>query len=51
VLTSTDVMGQIDKNTIAANAVRSAWGYRTQATSFQNEALHEACGRRARSAR
>jgi hypothetical protein len=39
VLTSTDVMGEIDKNTIAANAVRRAWGYRTQAVNFQNDAL------------
>lgn len=39
VLTSTDTMGQIDANTIAANAVRSAWGYRTQATNYQNQAL------------
>lgn len=39
ILTSTDTMGEIDANTIAANAVRSAFGYRTQATNFQNEAL------------
>ncbi|AQW29128.1 hypothetical protein JK151_08855 [Ralstonia syzygii subsp. celebesensis] len=39
VLTSTDVMGGIDANTIAANAVRAAFGYRTQATNFQNDAL------------
>ncbi|WP_186425096.1 virion core protein, T7 gp14 family [Cupriavidus metallidurans] len=39
VLTSTDTMGEIDANTIAANAVRSAFGYRTQATNFQNDAL------------
>ena len=39
VLTSTDVMGEIDANTIQANAVRQAWGYRTQATSYQNDAL------------
>lgn len=38
-LTSTDVLGAIDKNTIAANAVRSAWGYRTQATNYKNDAL------------
>lgn len=31
VLTSTDVLGEIDANTIEANAVRSAWGYRTEA--------------------
>lgn len=39
VLTSTDVMGAIDSNTIAANAVRSAWGYRTQATNDSNAGL------------
>jgi hypothetical protein len=38
-LTSTDVMGEIDANTIAANAVRSAWGYRTQAVNYTNEAV------------
>lgn len=39
VLTSTDVMGEIDHNTIAANAIRSAWGYRAQATNYRNEAV------------
>lgn len=39
VLTTTDVMGEIDANTIAANAVRAAWGYRTQGTNMANEAL------------
>jgi len=39
ILTTTDAMGEIDANTIAANAVRSAFGYRTQATNFQNDAL------------
>lgn len=39
VLTSTDVMKEIDANTTTANAVRSAWGYRTQGTNYQNEAL------------
>lgn len=39
ILTTTDTMGDIDANTIAANAVRSAFGYRTQATNFQNDAL------------
>ena len=38
VLTDSDVMGQIDRNTIAANAVRQAWGYRTQAVNLQNDA-------------
>lgn len=36
---STDIMKEIDKNTIEANAVRSAWGYRTQASNMQNDAL------------
>jgi hypothetical protein len=39
VLTSTDIAKENDINTITANAVRSAWGYRTQATNFQNDAL------------
>ncbi len=39
VLASTDIMKEVDKNTIQANAVRSAWGYRMQGTNFQNEAL------------
>lgn len=39
VLASTDIMGEIDKNTIAANAVRAAWGYRTQATNLSNDAM------------
>lgn len=37
-IASTDLMGKIDANTVHANAVRSAWGYRTQATNFENEA-------------
>ncbi len=39
ILTSTDYMGEVDANTIAANAVRQAWGYRTQGMNYQNEAL------------
>jgi hypothetical protein len=35
---STDIMKEIDKNTAHANAVRSAWGYRTQGMNYQNEA-------------
>lgn len=38
VLTSTDVMGEIDKNTIAANALRSAWGYRMEGVNSRNSA-------------
>lgn len=33
VTASTDLMKEIDKNTIEANAVRNAWGYRTQGTA------------------
>lgn len=39
VLSSTDLMKQIDANTANANAVRSAWGYRVQETNFRNDAL------------
>lgn len=39
VLSSTEVMGQIDKNTALANSVKSAWGYRMQGVSAQNDAL------------
>lgn len=39
VLTSTDVMGEIDANTVAANAARAAWGYRVQGMNYQNEAI------------
>jgi hypothetical protein len=39
VLTTTDVMGEIDANQIRTNAIRSAWGYRTQEVNFENEAL------------
>lgn len=39
ILTTTDTMGEIDANTINANAARAAWGYRTQATNYKNEAL------------
>lgn len=33
ILTSTDYMGEIDANTIELNAIRAAWGYRTQSTN------------------
>jgi len=39
ILSTTDVMGEIDANTVAANAVQAAWGYRTQAQNLKNEAL------------
>jgi hypothetical protein len=36
---STDLMKEIDVNTLTANAVQSAWGYRTQGTNFTNEGI------------
>lgn len=39
VQTGTDMMKEIDRNTAEANAIRSAWGYRTQATNMKNDAL------------
>jgi len=38
ILTTTDVMGEIDKNTAETNAIRQAWGYRTSASNFASEA-------------
>jgi hypothetical protein len=38
VLTSTDVMGEIDAKTVQVNAVRAAWGYRTQGVNSENTA-------------
>jgi hypothetical protein len=35
---STDIMKTIDANTAHANAVMSAWGYRTQGVNYQNQA-------------
>ena len=39
ILTSTDFMGEVDATTIQANAVRSAWGQRTQSVNYKNQAL------------
>lgn len=39
VLASTEILKEVDKNTITANAVRDAWGFRLQGTNYQNEAL------------
>lgn len=36
---STDIMKEIDMATVESNAVRNAFGYRTQAMNFENEAL------------
>lgn len=35
---STDLMKEIDVGTIKTNAVRTAWGHRTQAVNYQNQA-------------
>lgn len=38
ILTTTDYMGEVDANTVAANAISQAWGYRAQATNFATDA-------------
>lgn len=38
VLTSTDLLGEIDANTIESNAIQAAWGYRTQASQARSQA-------------
>lgn len=38
VLASTDYIGEVDANEIRANAVKAAWGYRTQAANSLNSA-------------
>ena len=43
-LTSTDVLGEVDANTIHANAVRAAFGYRTQALNYTNDAAMRRAG-------
>src|SRR3569832_892881 len=40
VLSDTETLSQLDAQTTYANAVRAAWGYRTQATNQQNSALY-----------
>ena len=37
---STDVMKDIDKNALLANAVSQAWGHRMQGVNYQNEAIY-----------
>jgi hypothetical protein len=34
ILTSTDLMGEIDKNQLNTNIVRNAWGYKTQESNY-----------------
>lgn len=36
---STDVLKDIDKNTVQANAIQAAWAYRQQCANYQNQAL------------
>ncbi|CAB4133187.1 hypothetical protein UFOVP140_54 [uncultured Caudovirales phage] len=38
ILTSTDVMHASDANAIASNAIRAAFGYRTQEVNYENQA-------------
>lgn len=39
ILDSTDMMKDVDLDTMRASVAKAAWGHRTQATGFQNEAL------------
>ena len=41
---STEIMKDIDKNQLEANAVANAWGYRLQKTNYENEALSAKAG-------
>ena len=36
---STELMKELDKQTLESNAVRSAWGYRTEAANLQSSAM------------
>lgn len=38
ILTTTDVMKEVDVNTTMANALRTSWGYKNQETNAQNDA-------------
>jgi hypothetical protein len=42
VLATTDIMKEIDQNQIEANAIRNAWGYRTQGVAAQIDANTQA---------
>lgn len=37
-LATTDIVGEWDANTISANALRTAWGYRMEGVNFRNDA-------------
>lgn len=43
-LTSTDLLGRVDADTIHANAVRAAFGYRTQSLNYSNDAAMRRAG-------
>ncbi len=43
-LTTTDVAGEWDANTTAANALRTAWGYRMQGVDASNQAVMQRAG-------
>lgn len=36
-LASTDYVGEVDANAIAANAIKSAWGYQTEASNLRTQ--------------
>lgn len=44
VLTSTDLLGEIDANTVTANAVRQAFGYKVQVANYGAQAAGAAAG-------
>lgn len=44
ILSSTDLMGEIDAQQVKSNAVRSAWGYRTTGSNFAAEAAMKRAG-------
>jgi hypothetical protein len=43
-LASTKLMGDADVATAKANAVRTAWGYRTEGTNYTNEGISDRAG-------
>lgn len=45
-LSSTDYLGQVDRNTIEANAVKQAWGIRMDAVNDRNTALMDRATRK-----
>lgn len=38
ILTGTDYLGEMDANAIAADAIKTAWGYKTESTNLRNRA-------------